>query len=274
MRLGFNGATTMTSVLETDIRIAGHAGFDALEITASKLQRFLNSHSIHDARELIEEAKLKPYTINSIEKINLREPEGRDEVLAQTKLLSQYASSLACPWIIAVPGPAPDGLQWKAARAATVEILQEMASIAAAYGIGIAFEFLGFPWSSVRTAAQAWEIVQETAQANVSMVIDTCHFYAGGSTIDSISALDPGKVAILHINDVDPLPRELITDANRLFPGDGVIPLGQIIGALRQIGYDEIASVEIFRPEYWQRDPFSVAEEAKAKTQRVLEHCK
>jgi 2-keto-myo-inositol isomerase len=149
-----------------------------------------------------------------------------------------------------------------------------MGSIAESFGVGMAFEFLGFPRSSIRTTAQAWDVVRETDRANVGMVIDTCHFYAGGSTLDSIGALDAGRVAILHINDVDPLPKDMITDANRLFPGDGEIPLGQIIGALRRIGYDGIASVEIFRPEYWQRDPLSVAKESKVKALQVLESCR
>ena len=66
------------------------------------------------------------------------------------------------------------------------------------------------------------------------------------------------------------MPKEKITDAHRLFPGDGVIPLRGIIGTLHGTGFDGVASVEIFRPEYWQRDPQSVAKEAKEKMQRVL----
>jgi 2-keto-myo-inositol isomerase len=145
-----------------------------------------------------------------------------------------------------------------------------MSEIAAPFGVNLAFEFLGFPWCSVRTAAQGWEIVKATDRANVGMVIDTCHFFAGGSTLDSIRAIDPKKLAIFHINDVESMPMEKIEDANRLFPGDGVIPLKEIIAAVRGTGYDGVASVEIFRPEYWQRDPLAVAQEAKTKSMRVL----
>lgn len=67
----------------------------------------------------------------------------------------------------------------------------------------------------------------------VGMVIDTCHFFAGGSTIDSIKVIDGKKLAVFHINDVEKMPREHIQDANRLFPGDGVIPLKEIISAVR-----------------------------------------
>ncbi len=270
MQLGYNGATTMTSNLETDIRIAGRAGFDGLEITATKLDTFLTNHLIADARKLIDTARLKTYAINSIEKINFREAKGRAEVLARTRQLCEYAQALACPWIIAVPGPAPEGTQWEAIRDNTVTSLRAMSEIATPYGVNLAFEFLGFPWCSVRTAAQGWEIVRVTDHANVGMVIDTCHFYAGGSTLESIRAIDAKKLAIFHINDVEPMPKEEITDSNRLFPGDGVIPLKEIISAVRGTGYDGIVSVEIFRPEYWQRDPFAVAKEAKAKSMQVL----
>ncbi len=270
MKLGFNGATTMTSDLATDIRIAGESGYDVLEITATKLDKFLQNRSIGEARELIDTARLKTHAINSIEKINFRDAEGRATVLARTRQLSEHSKLLACPWIIAVPGPAPEGTKWEAVRDNTVTSLRAMSQVAAPFGVNLAFEFLGFPWCSVQTAAQAWEIVQATDRANVGMVIDTCHFYAGGSTLDSIRAIDARQLAVFHINDVEKMPKEKITDANRLFPGDGVIPLKEIIAAVRAIGYDGVASVEIFRPEYWQREPLSVAKEAKRKSARVL----
>ncbi|HEX7589110.1 MAG TPA: sugar phosphate isomerase/epimerase [Anaerolineae bacterium] len=270
MQLGFNGATTMTSNLETDIRIAGEAGYAVLEITATKLDAFLKAHSLADAKKLIDAAQLKTYAINSIEQINFRDAEGRAAVLSRTQQLSEYAKALACPWLIAVPGPAPAGTAWQAIRDNTVTSLRTMSEIAGRLGVNLAFEFLGFPWCSVQTAAQAWEIVKMTDRANVGMVIDTCHFYAGGSTLESIRTIDVKKFVVFHINDVEQMPKEKITDANRLFPGDGVIPLKDIIGAVRGIGYDGVASVEIFRPEYWERDPLAVAKEAKAKSMRVL----
>ncbi len=270
MQLGYNGATTMTSDLETDIRIAGAAGYDALEITATKLDKYLEKHSIAEARALVDAAGLRTHAVNSIEKINFREAQGRAEVLNRTRQLSEYARALACPWIIAVPGPAPEGTKWEAIRSNTVTSLRAMSEVAKPYGVNLAFEFLGFPWCSVQTAAQAWEIVQEVNLSNVGMVIDTCHFYAGNSTIESIREINANKLAVFHINDVEAMPKDKITDANRLFPGDGVIPLQQIIGAVRGTGFDGVASVEIFRPEYWQREPQGVAKEAKEKSKRVL----
>ncbi|HYV04866.1 MAG TPA: TIM barrel protein, partial [Blastocatellia bacterium] len=81
----------------------------------------------------------------------------------------------------------------------------------------------------------------------------------------------PGRLFIFHINDAENLPREQLQDRHRLLPGLGVLPLKEIAGALRGIGYDGVASVEIFRPEYWERDPFELALEARAAAGRIFD---
>ena len=105
---------------------------------------------------------------------------------------------------------------------------------------------------------------------NLGLVIDSFHFYAGGSTLEMIDALDPKLIQIFHINDAEDLPRNQLEDRHRLLPGLGILPLREIVSAFRRIGYDKVASVEIFRPEYWERDPFELARDAHAATERVL----
>ncbi len=270
MILGLNGATTMKSDLATDIRVAGQAGFKAVEIWAAKLDEFLKSHTLEDLAGRLAEAGVKAHAINSIEKITFRDVDGRAEVMERCHQLSRYARAIGCPWIVVVPGQAPDGTLWHEVREETVAVLQEMADIARPHGVKLALEFLGFPWCSVRTLTEAWAIVLATDRPNVGVVLDACHFYAGGSTLAGIGAVSPTRLAVFHIDDLEDVPREQVTDAHRVFPGDGVIPLVDIIRELRLIGYQGVCSVEIFRPEYWEREPLEVAKEAREKTLAVL----
>lgn len=270
MILGLNGATTMKADLATDIRVAGQAGFQVVELWAAKLDEFLESHSLEDLARHLAEAGVKAHAINSIEKITFRDAAGRAEVLERCRQLSQYAQGIGCPWIVVVPGPLPEGTLWHEVREETVAVLRELAAIAQPHRVKLAFEFLGFPWCSVRTLTEAWAIVVATDRPNVGVVLDTCHFYAGGSSLAGIGAVSPARLAVLHINDVEDVPLEQITDAHRVFPGDGVIPLKDIVRELRTIGYRGVCSVELFRPEYWERDPLEVAREAKEKTLAVL----
>ena len=104
----------------------------------------------------------------------------------------------------------------------------------------------------------------------MGLVLDSFHFCTGGSTIKMIDALDPKRLFIFHIDDSENLPLDQLIDAHRLMPGLGILPLKEIIAAFKRIGYDANASVEIFRPEYWERDPFELAREAKAAVDKVL----
>src|SRR5262249_48890101 len=93
---------------------------------------------------------------------------------------------------------------------------------------------------------------------------------AGNSSFAALQSLNAENLFIFHINDAEELPRHELQDHHRLLPGLGILPLREIITGLRGIGYNGVASVEIFRPEYWQRDPYELAEKAHAAVQNVF----
>jgi 2-keto-myo-inositol isomerase len=270
MKLALNGATTMRSPLVSDISAASAAQFDCLEIWASKLKDFLKSNSTAQLKSLLIEHGLEAYSINSIERITFRDASGHARLLEECEEMCRIAHAIDCPYIVVVPSPLPAGKSWDETIEESVHVLDELGRIAEKYGVALAFEFLGQPDCSVQTLAQAAEIVGRVARENVGLVIDSFHFYAGGSKIESIDALDARKLFIFHINDAEDLPREKLEDRHRLLPGLGILPLREIVGALREIGYDRVTSVEIFRPEYWERDPHELAREAHAALKRVL----
>lgn len=267
MRLGFNGATTQTADLATDIRVAGQAGYDVIELRDDKLDQFLAHGSLDDVRRMLREAGVAAWTINAISRVGVDGAAGTALAVARCRELSRYAQAIECPWVLVVPGPT-EGRTDAQVTSDTVATLREMADAAAEFGISVAFEFMGFPWAAVRDVAGAWAIVQ---QANLGIIVDTAHFYAGGSTLESIKEVDPERLVVLHINDVEDVAKPDITDGHRLYPGEGVIPLQDILGAVRATGWDGVLSVELFREEYWKQDPLAVAREAKARTVAVWE---
>jgi 2-keto-myo-inositol isomerase len=270
MKLGFHGATTMTSTLETDVEVSAAAGFKGLEVWAAKADTYLATHTVDELRDLFISNAVEPLAINSIEFIGFR---GNDYPFVQKRCseLSKIAQSIGCPTIAVVPSPTTDrNILWPQVVEEYVAVLRDLGSIAAQYNIRLAFEFLGFGWCSVRTPRGASEIVQKTDRENVGMIIDAAHFYAGGARLIELEHLDGKRIFAFHIDDLEDTPREAISDATRLFPGYGIVPLEKICAILRAIGYDGHCSVELFRPEYWQRDPLAVAREAKASALKLL----
>lgn len=270
MKLALNGATTMRADLETDIRAAARAGFDYVEIWAAKLRRFLETKTPAELRELFREHGVKPYSINSIEHITFRDPATHEKLLGECEELSGIAQEIDCPYIVVVPGLLPEGCAREDVIEESVKVLREFGRVADRFNVSLAFEFLGQPRCSVQTLELAGEIVSATARDNIGLVIDSFHFYAGRSRLESIETLDAGRLFIFHINDAEERPREELEDCHRLLPGLGILPLKSMLAALRSIGYDRVVSVEIFRPEYWERDPFELAKEAHAALQGLI----
>jgi 2-keto-myo-inositol isomerase len=266
MKLVLNGATTMHADLETDIRAAGAAGFDMVELWAAKLRVYLKEKSVDDLIALLVDCDLKPYSINSIEHITFRDEADYSKIKAECEELSSIAGKIGCPYVVVVPGKLPDNASKESIVEESCRVLNELADIAGAHGVSLAFEFLGQTDCSVQTLDLCNEIVEKVGRENVGNVLDTFHFYAGGSTYEAIASMKPEKLFIFHINDAEDLPKEQLTDAHRLYPGMGILPLKEIKAGLDAIGYDRMVSIEIFRPEYWEQDPFEVARRAKQTT--------
>ena len=261
----------MRADLPTDLQAAKAAGFDYVEIWAAKLRNFLKEGSTAELKDLFAEARLSPLSINSIEHITFRDEKAYDAIKRECEELSSIAAAVGCPCIVVVPGRLPKGGATREnVVAESIKVLTELCDISAAHNVTLAFEFLGQTDCSVPTLDVAAEIVREVNQKDLGVVIDSFHFYAGHSTFEMIEALDPEMIQIFHINDAEDLPREELKDRHRLLPGLGILPLGEMLSSFRKIGYDKVASVEIFRPEYWQRDPFTLAREAHEATERVL----
>jgi 2-keto-myo-inositol isomerase len=270
MNLAFHSATTMTSALEIDVAVTARAGFKALEVWTAKMDRYLAAHPLADLKSLFVDHGVKPLALNSIEFITFR---GDEFAQIQERLheLGKIAREIGCPTVMVIPSPLPDHkLSWSAVRDECVNVLSDLSDIAHLYNIQLSFEFLGFGWSCVRTPRAAFEIIQKVARENVGMTIDAAHFYGGGGLLDELDRLDPKRIFAFHLDDLEDTPKEAITDATRLLPGLGVVPLDDICARLKGIGYNGSCSIELFRPEYWNWDPQELAVKAREVAIQVL----
>jgi sugar phosphate isomerase/epimerase len=107
---------------------------------------------------------------------------------------------------------------------------------------------------------------------NVGLLFDVWHWYTCRSTLDDVRKLTADEVVYVHINDapagLDPLDQ---VDNRRCLPGEtGVIPNGELLRILGEIGYDGPVTVEPFSQSLQElagRDPL----EAALRTRRSLD---
>ena len=271
MKIAFNGATTMTADLETDIRAAAAAGYDLIELRSNKLYEYLETSSVKDLKNVLDSAGIDVLSINTLEHVTWRSADDYGAIKDECAKLSEISAEIECPYVLSVPGALRQGPKTnEESIEETIRVLNELADIAEPYGIKIGFEFLGEKNNSVQTLDLGSKIVELVGRESVGNVMDTYHFHAGGSSFEAIDRLDPKKLFIFHINDAEDLPKDQLDDSKRLYPGLGILPIKEIKSHLDGIGYDGPVSVEIFRPEYWEQDPFEVARTAKEATEKVL----
>jgi 2-keto-myo-inositol isomerase len=270
MRIGFNGASTMKTDLPGDIRAASEAGYDLIEIWARKMEAYLADHSPADLRALLAASGVRPLAINSVEFVTFNAPWEKINTMNLIARYARLADELECPYIVLVPSPRPQGATDREVFDESVRVLREISEKFKDHRVRFAFEFLGFGWCSVSTLEADWAIVKAVDRPNIGLVLDTFHFYAGGSSVAEILAVNPEKIFIFHINDSENLPKGQLQDSHRLFPGEGVIPLAEIVSNVRKIGYDGPVSLEMFRPSYWYRPPEEIARQGMDAIRKFL----
>jgi 2-keto-myo-inositol isomerase len=271
-RFGLNGATTGPADLLTDLQAAAEAGYQGLELRDTKIVQYLESGgSIYALRKQLADAGVEAISVNAIEKSTLAGGPARVEVLRRCRMLCEWAAGLDCPYVIAVPSFRAEAQSGTDIRAETISSLKELGEIGYRYGVRIGFEFLGFRDCSVNTLAFARDIVETLKHPSVGLVLDAFHFHIGGSTWGMLEGLDPERLFVVHLDDAEDHPPSQLTDANRLLPGDGVIPLRDLVRRLETLGYEGPYTIELFRPEYYEWNPVELAKEALHRMERLFE---
>lgn len=269
MRTCLNEATLLSSDLETFIKVAKEAEFEAIELRTEKVQEILKRKDETALSAIIRSTGLEVVSLNALEAFSLDERESA-KMMDQAKEMMRICDIIDCKTIIAISALKLPGMRDQEIVARTRSALEKLVQLGSEHGIGICFEFLGFESRTVRTLEESWHIVKELTSSRVNLVIDTFHFYVGGSSLNSLEQIPLDRLSIVHINDVQQKPPSQLRDGDRVLPGEGVMNLKPLIDRLRTRGYTGPLSVELFREDYWKQDPLFVARKAKQSLDRLL----
>lgn len=271
MRICFNEATTLkNSTLERDLQLCEKYGYDLIEIRLDKVKEYLQEHTVKELRRFFQTNRIKPFAFNALECFTFRDAEGYRQIKEYLRFLCELGEKINCRRIVVVPSFNVGDCTWEQIKEETVKDLHDLAAIAETANVSLALEFIGDPRCTIHTFAQAYEIVREVNRKNVGLVLDCFHFHAMGSDLEDLRKADPQKIFVFHIDDAEARPIGTLEDCHRLWPGDGVVNLDGILRTLKEIGYHEMASVELFRPEYWEMPPDETIRIAREKTAAVV----
>ncbi len=107
---------------------------------------------------------------------------------------------------------------------------------AAPFGLSVDLEFI--PWTQVPNLSQAQRVVRLAAQPNGGVLIDALHLARSASTLEEVRAVPRPHLHYAQLCDAGvpapTTPEALLFDARcaRLLPGEGDLPLAELLAAL------------------------------------------
>lgn len=255
------------------VEVAARAGYQAIEPWISELDEHVKAGgSLRDLGKKIADLGLKVEGgIGFAEWIvddDAQRAKGMEEAKRCMDLLAQIGSTrLAAP-----PAGARDRADIPLPRIA--ERYRALLELGDRMGVVPQVEVWGFS-KTLGKLSDAVFVAIESGHPKACVLVDVYHLYKGGSGFHGLKLLGPTAMFNFHFNDypVKP-PRADITDAQRVFPGDGVAPLTELLKELQRIGYRGALSLELFNRDYWQKDAFLIArtglEKMKAAVKAAL----
>jgi sugar phosphate isomerase/epimerase len=192
----------------------------------------------------------------------------RREGLEQAKRDMELVKAIGGQRIAAPPAGATDkpGLDLQQAAGRYRALLEAGDQI----GVTPQLELWGFSQNLHRLGQVAFVAI-ESGHPLACVLPDVYHIYKGGSDFEGLRLFNGLEMHAFHVNDypADP-PRATINDSHRVFCGDGVAPLSQILQTLHAAGFRGALSLELFNQDYYKRDPLAVAREGLEKTKAAV----
>jgi sugar phosphate isomerase/epimerase len=264
-----NTSTIRLASLMDKIDAAAAAGFKAVELWNGDVSDYIHrGGTLQQVRERLKEHGLIVPSMIAIMGFVGNDGLDRQERLAEARERMVQARDLGAPFIVASP---PMGKTDLDRCAHDYGVLLAMGR---EIGIRPAMEFLGFV-EHINSIATAREIMERSGDPTATIVIDWFHMVRGDgrdTILEDLRALRGDQIAIVHLDDVPyRKPFGEMTDGDRVYPGDGDIPIDQLFETLTQTGYKGPVSLELFNEELWQQDPYEVAKTGFEKSRRWFE---
>lgn len=252
-----------------EFEITAKAGYSGIEIWIDPYMKYLAGGGTPDelgkiAKDLgltIENAiGFAPWIVDD-ETIRRR---GMEQLRREMGLLA----AAGCHRIAAPPAGANQKPGLSLDRAA--ERYHEILELGIQEGITPHLEFWGAS-ANLHNLAQALYVAAAANHPGARILSDVYHMHRGGSGVEALKLVAPGIIEVFHCNDFPgSIPREKLTDGDRVYPGDGIAQTRDIIREMIKKGKPVVFSLELFNKEYWGHDALEVARTGLRKMEQLV----
>ena len=252
-----------------EVDVAAKAGFHAMEPWIRELDAHVKGGgSLKDLGKKIADHGLTVESAIGFAEWVVDDDARRKKGLEQAQRDLDLVQQVGGKRMAAPPAGARDQAGLDLLKAA--ERYRALADIADSFGIVPMVEFWG-PARSLSRLGEAMLVAMESGYSKACVLADVYHLYKGGSGFAGLNLGGPQSLQVIHTNDYPATPtRDKITDADRVYPGEGIAPLKEMFRDLYRIGFRGHLSLELFNRGYWMQDAMTVARTGLEKLRAVV----
>lgn len=241
-----------------ELETASKAGFGSVEIWIDTLQTYLQQGgTLTEARKRIDGLGLR------IEDAIGFAPWIVDDAATRTKALDQLnremdmLAQLGCTRIAAPPAGATNEPLLDLKRVA--ERYRAILDLGLKTGVMPQLELWGFS-KNLSRLSEVMYVAIESGHPSARVLLDVFHLFKGSSGGDCLNLVGKPALEIFHMNDYPAsATAATVTDADRVYPGDGVAPLKALLQSLKSPDKSVVLSLEVFNKNYYAQDALTVA---------------
>lgn len=272
-RISLNTSTLQAYELPADeqIKMVADAGFDGLEMWVRDIRSYIDAGgTAEELRELLDSRNLLLENMIGFSEWISDDERTREEAIDILRSDMEMIARMGGKFI-AAPVQSIDAID-RTKLDAYAERYRAILELGDETGVVPILELWGT--GALNQVSDCAHIAIGTGHPDATLLFDFYHVYRGGNSWETIDLVNAGKLPVMHMNDypVNP-PREQLTDADRVFPGEGICPYNKIVPKLYKAGFRGAFSVELFNRGYWDSmDAETILRESYERTVDVLSH--
>lgn len=233
------------------MEIAAAAGYDAIEPWDGELADYEEQGG--DLEELGSRIKELELFVPSVIGLWNALPPGDDDFeasLEETRNRMRMAKAIGSEHVQTIPNTVGEGYEVKQIAKRYQQIIEIGQN---EFGIKPALVFVKF--FPLKTMGQAMAVAVDANHPGALIIPDTFHMYISEGGFEGLKLMKGETIAIFQFADApDTKPPGELDDEDRVFPGDGILPLPGILKDLYDSDFKGCVSLELYNPEYHKRD--------------------
>ncbi|WP_420148361.1 sugar phosphate isomerase/epimerase family protein [Spirosoma sp.] len=254
-----------------ELEVASKAGFRSVEIWIETLQQYLkNGGTTADARKVLKDNGINVENAIGFAPWIVDDTEARAKGLDQLKREMEMLAEVGCKRVATPPIGAQTPGSPKIDLYKAAERYRAILELGDKTGVVPQLELWGFS-PNLSRLSEVMFVAIESGHPSARVLLDIYHLYKGGSGSVGLPLVGKSAIEVFHVNDYTAdFPREKITDADRVFPGDGVAPIRDTLKIIKRSDKPIVLSLEVFNKSYYAQDAQTVTNTAMTKMKSMI----